>query len=643
MKRRGILTSIIAIFSFIIFLISLIPNVSAQDWLIPFRSAIDAAVNSGFFMFLILLGIFSVAFVSSLMKIFPPPYAKLIGVLGGLFLTTAMFYTGVVDTGINIAGHAGLWALALLALVIILSLTSFMSKGKGSNGSLIIILIVAVILYLLFSGTISASNMLWDYLFFLMLILGLLALLWFLASGATGVGGGGGGMPRGWWPHWLSPWKWNWPWRKPREPRERRPGGEPELPEHVAVTIESPRAGAVFGRKDVIEVSADITGGYDSYNSIIRVGRYKKRVSSGEKLYFRIGTPDEIKLKEGNYYLSVNSVDKRNTYLRALSRIPIKIIEKPTGPGGEPEGYKEVTEGPLQVKIINPKNNAVLITDSEFDVDVLVTGGQPYHTLGIGISGMKWGKYIHSPEHVGAGRSTRKVTIKESDLDKSNTYSLIAAVKDRDGKEETNSIAITVIPRKEEKEKEKKEGEKQKEEEKKEEIKREEKKREIRGVLPAYSQSTINDVTRLKNELDDDRTALANSSINLARGLLTINKFISRRPDKYPRAYTVRIRRYAIALNEAGTALRNRNLGPYVFCDKISRIIKEIRADSRKIGLGTLPTTKINLHGLMDNVDLIVARMFEKLVKTSHLTRTNIQNISVTELDKWLRNQARQT
>ena len=290
-------------------------------------------------MFLILLGIFSVAFVSSLMKIFPPPYAKLIGVLGGLFLTTAMFYTGVVDTGINIAGHAGLWALALLALVIILSLTSFMSKGKGSNGSLIIILIVAVILYLLFSGTISASNVLWDYLFFLMLILALLALLWFLASGAGGPGGAGGG--RIGWPNmgWLgAPFKWlgnalkgaaglagkgiKKAGEKAAEIIERRGS--------VTVIINSPKAGEVFERDKPIIIDADIAGGKGRYISTIYLDGYKiyDRVPSGANLSVRIGTPDEINLANGTRYLEVDTYDIRFAEIPAHMRVrvPIEIV-----------------------------------------------------------------------------------------------------------------------------------------------------------------------------------------------------------------------------------------------------------------------------------------------------------------------------
>jgi len=466
MTKRGFWVLALAFF--------LIPLVSAQMRLNSFGSIISSLINNDFVIFLILLGIFSSAFVISLSKIFPKAYANIIGILAAFLMTSAMIYTKVIDTSkIYFIGSLGLWTLALLSIIILIVLISLITpKEKIGWQQIVIALVIMVLAYLLFSGTIHISSFSWNFLYFIIFILAIIGLIWLLSRMfSASTGGAGGGVGGGTNFSWLgAPFKWlgnalkglgnlagkgiKGAIKKTNEIIERVG--------NVTVVINSPKAGQRFRRNEEIIIDADITGETGRYQSTIRILkgiRIYEKVPSGPKLYVSIGTPDQLNLADGTHYLEIDTYEVRFAQIpgHMKVRVPIEIGEGGLGPRGgkpgeekeiSPEGYPIEEEKELQVKIISPKEGSRITLNRPFDVNVAIMGGQLYHTLGIGVSGKRKGTYIHPLEHVGDGRITRTVTIKPEHLDESNEYSLIAVVKDKDGTEKSDMIRIFVTEQK---------------------------------------------------------------------------------------------------------------------------------------------------------------------------------------------------
>ena len=425
MTKRGFVVIAIAL------LVFLIPGVLAQQFfeILTFREAIGTMVESGFFTFIFFFGLFFVAAIASLSRVFSRNHATLIGLFLSLILTTSGTYYGYLNLEMF-----GPWALAFFFLILILSLLFFFVMGKERKPPTLKIILLAVfvigVISLIFIPT---ENLIWNYVFWFSLLAGVLGLL-LLAVNLGGL---------------------RWPQGRRREEEERVREGEEEeggrrreeeeereIVGGLSVRIVEPADGKEFRVGDRVPFKAEIQGGNAPYTSNIVIGKDMRYfgIRSHEIVFIPDGIPT-IGLPSGPTPVEIDTTDssgKRVWYKAWLKRargqhvsasVRINLLEAP----------KE-----LKVDITRPRGE--IDGKEKLTLIGVIQGGQlPYYATRISVDGNPPipGAEFHIP---GAGAFSYEFgrTPLELGMEEGSTHVIELEVVDRNGTQAIGNTEVTV-------------------------------------------------------------------------------------------------------------------------------------------------------------------------------------------------------
>lgn len=328
-------------------------QVSAQQFPLPFNDFIRAMMESGFFTFIFFFGLFFVLSIASLSRIFPKNYATLIGLFVSLLMTTAAYYYGYLDRIMQeFAGPVAFWLFILLIALLFL-FTMILRKGKPPSYKVILLLLTG--LGILALVILRKDTIVWNYLSWAVIALGIITLIVF-GMNLLGLIRGGGGEGGG----------------RDRDRGRGRDGGkdkgmrEPKGVESLSVKIIDPQDGQEFPIGAQLPFKAEIRGGTPPYRSDVYFGgaMVVRNKRSGNIVHVARGLPT-ARLRPGPHVLEIDTHDSggkrkwttafitRNQGQFASDTITINLL-----PGG--------TE--LKAGIISPRGMLKL------DENILLTG-----------------------------------------------------------------------------------------------------------------------------------------------------------------------------------------------------------------------------------------------------------------------------